>query len=124
MSGTANTYSDGGFQIGSYDATIDGYAYTLDTVDHDLPVSQADAMLATGLPKGGAFVLGKQKLSAKINAISGTPAPSQLVPFSLAIHGYASKWWVVGSLKISSANDGAKIRTYQADIIQLANTPS
>ncbi len=120
----ADTLTDGGFLTGSYDATIDGYAYTLDTVDHDLPVSQADAMLASGLPKGGAFVLGKQKMSVKINAVSGTPAPTQLKAFALAVHGYASKWWCVGSLKISSANDGAKIRTYAAEICQLINTPS
>lgn len=124
MSGTATTLTDGGFLTGSYDATIDGNAYTLDTVDHDLPVSQADAQLASGLPKGGAFVLGKQKMSVKINAITGIPAPSQLVPFALAVHGYASKWWAVTNLKIASANTGAVIRTYAADVCQLVNTPS
>jgi hypothetical protein len=121
---TANTLADGGFLTGSYDVTIDGYSYTLDTVDHDLPVTQADAYNANGTAKGGAFIRGKEKLSVKINAVSGTPAPSQLVAFSLALHGYTSKYWVVTNLKISSANTGANIRTYAADIVQHINTPS
>ncbi len=118
------TLNDGGFQTGSYDITLDGYPYTLDTIDHDLPVSVADAMNADGTPKGGAAVVMKQKLSVKINAITGIPAPSQLKPFSLALHGFASKYWFVANLKIASSNDGAKIRTYTADIIQHINTPS
>lgn len=119
----ADLLSDGGFITGSYDVTIDGAAYTLDTVDHDLPIAQADAMTATGLPKGGAFVRQKQKLAVKIKAITGISAPSQLVPFSLAIHGYSALYWVVTNLKIASANEGASIRTYTADICQHVNTP-
>lgn len=115
--------SDGGFVTGSYDVTIDGYSYTLDTVDHDLPVTQADAMHANGLPKGGAFVRGKEKLAVKIKAITGTPAPSKLVAFSLAIHGFAAKYWVVTNRKIASSNEGATIRTYTADIVEHINTP-
>lgn len=118
-----NTLSDGGFLAGSYDIVINA-AYTLDTVDHDLPVSQADAEKADGTAKGGVFVVGKQKLSVKIHAIAGVPAPAQLTPFQLAIHGYPSSWWTVTNLKIASANNGAVIRTYTADIIQLINTPS
>jgi len=116
--------SDGGFITGSYDVSIDGYSYTLDTVDHDLPVAQADAAHANGLPKGGAFVSQKEKLSVKIKAITGIPAPSKLVPFALAIHGFTSKYWVVTNRKIASSNEGASIRTYSADIVQHINTPS
>ena len=101
--------------------TIDGYAYTLDTLDHDLPISQVDAMTSTGTPKGGAFARGKEKISVKINAITGIPAPSQLVKFTQAFHGYTSKGWVVTNLKISSANTGAHIRTYSADIVEYLN---
>lgn len=118
---SATTLTDGGFLTGSYDVTIDGYAYTLDTVDHDLPISQADARNADGTPKGGAFVREKEKVSVKINAITGIPAPSQLVPFNLALHGYASKKWAVTNLKIASANTGAVIRTYTADLIEQIN---
>ncbi len=117
------TLSDGGFVAGSYDVAIGGYAYTLDTLDHDLPVSQADAMKADGTPKGGAFAIGKQKFAVKINAIAGIPAPAQLVPFAFGPHGYPSSWWTVTNLKISSANNGAVIRTYSADVAQLVNTP-
>lgn len=124
MATEPNTYADGSFLTGSYDVTINGYSYTLDQLGHDLPISQADAMNADGTPKGGAFVKGKQKLSVKINAISGTPAPAQLIPFALAIHGYASKNWLVTGLKISSANTGASIRTYDAEICQHINAIS
>jgi hypothetical protein len=121
---SATTLNDGGFQTGSYDVTIDSYAYTLDTVDHELPIFQADAMTATGLPKGGAFVRGKQKLAVKIKAITGTPAPSQLVPFALSIHGFSSRNWTVTNLKIASSNEGANIRTYNADIVEYVNSIS
>ena len=119
-----DTFTDGGFLTGSYDVTINGYGYTLDTLDQDLPISQADAMNADGTPKGGAFVRSKQKLSVKIKAITGYPAPAQLVAFSLAIHGYASKYWIVTNLKINSSNEGASIRTYNADIVEHINTPA
>ena len=118
---SVQTLSDGGFAAGSYDVVIDGISYTLDTLGQDLPVSQADAMKADGTPKGGVFVAGKQKLSVKINAIVGTAAPSQLVKFAFAVHGYASANWAVTNLKIDSANTGAHIRTYTADIVQQIN---
>jgi hypothetical protein len=114
----ADTLTDSGFVSGSYDVTINGYSYTLDTVDHDLPVSEATANAADGTFKGGAAVRGQQKLSVKINAITGTPAPSQLVPFALAIHGFTSLNWKVTNLKIASSNSGASLRTYTADITQ------
>ena len=114
----ADTLTDSGLVAGSYDVTINGYSYTLDTVDHDLPVSEAVANNADGTFKGGASVKGQQKLSVKINAITGTPAPSQLVPFALAIHGFTSLNWKVTNLKIASANSGASLRTYTADITQ------
>lgn len=116
--------NDGGYVTGSYDVTIDGYSFTLDTIDHDLPVAQQDAWFANGTPKGGVFVKLKQKLSVQIKAVIGTPAPSQLVPFALAIHGYGSLYWTVTNLKIKSANEAAAIRTYAADIVQHVNTPS
>ncbi len=75
-------------------------------------------MNADGTPKGGAFVRGKEKLSCKIKAITGTPAPAQLTPFALAVSGYASKNWVVTNLKIASSNEGANIRTYNVDIAE------
>lgn len=114
----ADTLNDNGLIGGSYDVTINGYSYTLDTVDQDLPVSESVAMNADGTFKGGYAVKGQQKLAVKINAITGTPAPSQLVPFALAIHGYTSLNWKVTNLKINSSNSGAALRTYSADITQ------
>lgn len=114
--------SDGGFAAGSYDAVINGSAYTIDTADHDLPVSQSDAFKADGTPKGGVFAVGKQKVSVKINAITGIPAPAQLVPFQFAFN-VSALWWIVTNLKIASSNSGAQIRTYTADLSQYVNTP-
>jgi len=113
-----DTLNDNGLIGGSYDVVIDGFAYTLDTVDHDLPVSEAVANNANGTFKGGLSVKGQQKLSVKINAMTGVQAPSQLVPFSLAIHGFAARNWKVANLKINSSNSGAALRTYTADITE------
>jgi len=113
-----DTLSDNGVIGGSYDVVIDGYAYTLDTADHDLPVAEATANNANGTYKGGLSVKGQQKLSVKISAFAGIPSPSQLVPFALAIHGFAARNWKVTNLKINSANTGASIRTYSADITE------
>lgn len=115
---SATTANDGGYITGTYDVTIDSLPYTLDTIDHELPVAQADANTAAGNPKGGVFVTLKQKMSVKIKAVTGVAAPSQLVPFALAVHGYSSKNWVVTNLKIASSNESASIRTYTADIVQ------
>jgi hypothetical protein len=117
-----DTLGDGGYQTGSYDVTIGGYSYTLDTVDHELPIGQADAMNADGTPAGGAFVRMKEKVAVKIKAVTGTPAPSQLVPFALSFHGYPSKNWVIATMKITSSNEGAQIRTYNADIVEYINS--
>ncbi len=112
----ADSLADNGPIIGAYDATIDGYAYTLDTVDHDLPVTGEAIRNSSGAFNGGAYVRDQEKVSVKIFAITGTPAPSQLVRFSLTLHGYAAKYWFVGNLKISSST-GA-LRTYTADLMQ------
>ena len=112
---------DGGVINGSYDVVINGYAYTMDTVDQDLSVSTAKAKTAIGLPRGGAWVKEPEKVSVKITAIAGIPAPMQLVPFTFAFHGYPAKNWVVTNLKISSANTGASLRTYTGDIEQFVN---
>ena len=113
---SADSLSDNGVVIGSYDVTIDGYSYTLDTVDHDLPVTGEAVRNASGAFNGGAYVRGQEKLSVKIFAVTGTPAPSQLVRFALTIHGYASKYWFVGNRKIASSS-GA-LRAYTADLMQ------
>jgi hypothetical protein len=117
MADEPNVLPDG-YQGGSYDIVINGFPYTLDTVDHDLPVSEAVATAANGTFKGGLSVKGQQKLSVKINAAVGIPAPAQLVPFPLAIHGYSARNWKATNLKIASANNGAVIRTYSADITE------
>lgn len=118
---TADTLSDSGSIFGAtYDVTIDGYVYTLKTADHSLPVSGGQIMDSSGKFKGGAYVRGQERLSVEIDAITGTPAPSQLVAFAQAFHGYSSKYWIVGSLQIKSGN--AVSRTYSGELLEYKNT--
>ena len=114
----SNTYkSDSGAVVGqTYDATIDGYAYTLKTVSHALPTSGIEIKDSSGRYKGGADVADRETASVEIDAITGTPPPSQLVVFSLALHGFSSKYWKVHSLTLKSGNSEG--RTYSADIKQ------
>lgn len=118
---TTDTINDGGYQTGSYGGWINGFYYIFDTVDHDLPWGQADANTTAGTPAGGAFVRMKEKVSVKIKAKTGTPAPGQGKPFRIAFDGYPEKNWLVTNLKISSSNEGAQIRTYTADIVEYVN---
>jgi hypothetical protein len=114
---SSNTRSDSGAVFGAtYDVTVDGYTYTLKTVDQSLPVNGEQILDATGLFKGGGYVRGQERLQVEIDAITGTPAPSQLVPFALAIHGFTSKNWIIGTLNIRSGN--AQLRTYSAEIME------
>lgn len=119
-----DTLSDGGFITGTDELILGGYAYTCDTEDLDLPIAQADAQDRQGLPKGGAFVKGKKKVSVKIKAITGIPAPAQLTPFYQSLFSLPANWWIVTNLKLSAANTGAAIRTYSADIVHHINTPT
>lgn len=115
---SSNAYkSDSGAIFGqSYDVTIDGYAYVLKSLSHSLPTEGIEIKTSAGAYKGGADVAGRETMSVEIDAISGTPAPSQLVVFSLAVHGYASKYWKVHGLTIKSGNSEG--RTYSAEIKQ------
>lgn len=114
---SSNTRSDSGAIFGAtYDVTIDGAAYTLKTVDQSIPVNGEQIFTAAGLFKGGGYVLGQERLQVEIDAITGVAAPSQLVPFALSIHGFASKNWIVGNLNIRSGN--AQLRTYSAEIME------
>jgi hypothetical protein len=112
----ADTLSDNGTVLGSYDVTIDGYSYTLETLDHDLPVTGEAVRAANGTFNGGSYVRDQEKLSVKIFAVTGTQAPSQLVRFTATLHGYAAKYWLVTNLKIASSTAG--LRAYTADIVQ------
>lgn len=119
----AETLTDGGPIYGStYDVTIDGYAYTLRTADHSLPVAGDEIRDSSGKFKGHASIVQRQQVSVEIDAITGTPAPSQLVPFSQAFHGYAAKWWAVHDLTIKSSQ--TSLRTYTAVLKENKNAPS
>jgi hypothetical protein len=111
------TKSDSGAIYGqSYDITIDGFAYVCKTVDHAKNVSGMTIKDSSGLFKGGAYVVDQEIVQVEIDAITGTDAPSQLVPFAQAFHGFASKNWLVGNLSIKSGNEQG--RTYSAELKQ------
>lgn len=112
----SNTYkTDSGAIYGqSYDVTIDGLAYVCKTVDHAKNVSGIVIKDSTGLFKGGAYVVQQEIIQVEIDAIAGTAAPSQLVPFAASFHGFASKYWMVHNLSIKSGNEQG--RTYSAEL--------
>lgn len=117
----SNTYkADAGAVYGqSYSVTIDGSAYVLKTVDHAKNVSGITIKGATGLFRGGAYVVDQEVVQVEIDAITGTDAPSQLVPFAQAFHGFASKNWMVHNLSIKSGNEQG--RTYSAELKEYAS---
>lgn len=118
----ADTLSDNGTIYGStYDVTINGYSYVFKTADHSLPVNGDTIRDSSGKFKGGAYVRGQETIAVEIDAITGTPAPAQLVPFAQAFHGYSSKYWVVGNMQIKSGN--AQLRTYSAEVKEHKATP-
>lgn len=118
---SATTLTDGLYLTGTYNVPIDGFVYTLETYDHDLPVSQSDTTTSAGVPKGGAFARGKEKVAVKIKAIAGTPPPSQLVKFPFAFDNLPTKNWVVTNLKASGSNAPASIQEFSADISEFLN---
>lgn len=115
----ADQLLDGAPIVGSYQATINGYAYDFDTADHDLPVeSDGPFYTAAGVYKGGHYRKTPETLSVTITAYNGIPAPAQLVRFS-ADFGYGTQYWAVTNLKIASGN--TVTRKYTAEIKRLAN---
>lgn len=116
MATNATKSDNGGIYGQTYDVTIDGYVYTLRTVDHAKNVNGMQIRDASGLFKGGGYVVDQERLQVEIDAISGIPAPSQLVPFGAALHGFASLNWIVGNLSIKSGNEAG--RTYSAEVMQ------
>ena len=112
----SNTYkADNGAVYGqSYSVTIDGVVYVLKTVDHSKNVSGITIKDNAGIFKGGAYVAQQETVQVEIDAIAGTAAPSQLVVFSCAFHGFSSKYWMVHNLSIKSGNEAGL--TYSAEI--------
>jgi hypothetical protein len=115
---SSNTYkADSGAVYGqSYDITIDGFAYVCKTLDHAKNVSGIVIKDSAGLFKGGAYLVDQEVAQVEIDAITGTDAPSQLVPFAAAFHGYSSLNWMVHNLSIKSGNEQG--RTYSVELKQ------
>ncbi len=114
---TNPTKSDTGAIYGAtYSTTIDGVLYVLKTVDHAKNVSGMIIKGNTGLFIGGGYVVEQEVINVEIDAISGLAAPSQLVVFSQAFHGFSSLYWMVHNLSIKSGNEQG--RTYSAELKQ------
>lgn len=112
------TLSDNGFLAGTYDVAIAGTAFTIKTSSHSLPVAESVASNKDGTFKGGGAVKQQEKISVVIEGQSQLRPPSQLVPFRAAFDGFPPKNWKVTNLKIDSANSGAVITTWSADITE------
>jgi hypothetical protein len=98
---------------GSIKVTVDGYVYLLKTGSRSKPVISNFEKDENGKPLASSHVVDFQKMSAEIMAYTGTPEPSQLVPFL-----YDSKYWAVGNLTLSYSTEG--LRGYSCEITQLA----
>ncbi len=118
MPAEPNVLNDNGLISGSFDININGFPYTMDTYTRNFPVSEAVAMNADGTFKGGASVKGQQKITVKINAITGVPKPSQLVPFAWGEPGETPLNWKVTTCSLTASNSGASLRSYSAEITQ------
>ena len=68
-----------------------------------------------GKPVASSHVVDFQRLSGEILAYSGTPAPSQLKPFT-----YDGAYWSIGNLTLNYATEG--LRSYNVEIVKLAGT--
>jgi hypothetical protein len=109
------TLSDKALIRGSVSVTIDGYAYLLKTGSRSKPVVSNFEKDANGRPLVSSHVVDFQKFTGEIMAYTGTPEPSQLVPFL-----YDSKYWALGNLTLTYSTEG--LRGYSCEITQLAGT--
>jgi hypothetical protein len=111
------TLADRGLVRGSYKVTIDGYVYLFKTGTRSKPIVSNFEKDENGKPYASSHVVDFQKLPGEIMAYTGTPEPSQLVPFL-----YDSKYWTVGNLTLNFSTEG--LRSYSCEITQLAGTSS
>lgn len=126
----ADTLTDNGLIINSYTVGIPAsegpgapiYYYTCDTHSHSLPVSEETVKDVTGKFNGGGAVRGQEKVSVKIWAVTGIPAPAQLVRFPASFNGYNSRFWKLTDLTIDSAT--GPLRSYTGTLTQAANLAS
>lgn len=110
--------SDGGLIRGSYVVTINGYTYVLKTFDLDKPVRSENDYSETGAFNKSSHITDAQKWSVTISAVSGTPEPTQLFPFTIS--AYAGLYWAVGNVKLTGSAMGLQL--YSGDLMQLATS--
>lgn len=112
---SATTLQDSGLLRGSFNVTIDGYAYRLKTATRNKPVTSNFESDENGRPVASSHVATWEKISGEIMAYNGTQAPSQLFPFS-----YDSKYWAITNLTLNYATEN--LRSYSVEITELAGT--
>lgn len=123
----ADTLVDNGLIINSYIVGIpvsetpgaQVFQYTFDSHSHALPVSEETVKDVTGLFNGGGAVRQQEKVTGKIWAVTGTPAPAQLVRFPAAFNGYSSRFWKATDLTIDSST--GPLRSYSVTLTQAKN---
>jgi hypothetical protein len=103
---------------GSYEATINGYAYDLETADLDEGGEIEKFYDApTGAYQASSQFSNPEVLKVSITAYTGIPAPAKNVRFT-ADFGNGSQYWAVVSRSQKSVVRGA--RKYEAEIHRLA----
>lgn len=108
--------ADGGLIRGSYNITINGYSYVLKTFDLDLPVRSENDYSETGAFAKSSHITDAQKWAITISAVTGTPQPTQLFPFTIS--AYSGLYWAVGNLKLQGSAMG--LQTWSGDLLQMA----
>jgi hypothetical protein len=114
---TNQTLSDGALVGGSISVTIDGYVYLFKTFSRSKPIKTMQEGNASGLPGSSFHARDFQKITGEIKAYTGTPEPSQNVPFL-----YDSVYWTVGNLTLTGSSDIGSTRSYNVELNQLAGT--
>ena len=109
------TLADKALIRGSVAVTIDGYTYLLKTASRSKPVVSNFEKDANGRPLASSHVVDFQKITGEVMAYTGTPEPSQLVPFL-----YDSKYWALGNLTLTFSTEG--LRGYSCELIAMAGT--
>jgi hypothetical protein len=103
--------------VGSYEASINGYAYDLETADLDEGGEIEKFYDYAGAYQASSQFSNPETLKATITAYTGVPAPAKNVRFA-ADFGNGSQYWSVVSRTQKSASRLA--RKYEVELHRLA----
>jgi len=102
---------------GSYEATINGYAYDFETADLSEPGEIEKFFDKDGVYQASSQFSTPETMKVTITAYSGIPAPAKNVRFTADL-GNGSQYWSVVTRNVKSASRLA--RKYDCEIHRLA----